>query len=218
MFKTTDFTARQPDDTQQFLGLPADMKTLLALRGLKQCNKCKEAKTASEFHKKAAAKDGLQPQCKECKAATAKARNSTPEFKVKKAAYDKARNSTPSVKARRAATNKARNSTPEARVMKVASDANMAARKYGNDQRVTGDDILNAREEANHQCIYCGSTERLSVEHIVPLALGGSNAPENITVACFLCNSRKSSTPLLVWFSKTIKSLGGVNLSTGEQK
>ena len=33
----------------------------------KQCTKCKEVKPVSEFYKDKAKKDGLRPQCKECK-------------------------------------------------------------------------------------------------------------------------------------------------------
>jgi 5-methylcytosine-specific restriction endonuclease McrA len=45
-----------------------------------------------------------------------------------------------------------------------------------------------------HRCLRCGTTERLSVDHVVPLSLGGSNAIDNIQPLCEMCNSLKSDT------------------------
>jgi hypothetical protein len=49
-----------------------------------------------------------------------------------------------------------------------------------------------------HTCRYCGRSApevRLTVDHVVPVALGGSDAPENLVTACSECNSGKSATP-----------------------
>lgn len=51
-------------------------------------------------------------------------------------------------------------------------------------------------ERARHLCEYCLSQLRFSpdpfsVEHIVPLAQGGSNELHNLALACQGCNSRK---------------------------
>jgi len=42
-------------------------------------------------------------------------------------------------------------------------------------------------------CLCCGSTERLEIDHIVPLDWGGSNDVENLQVLCKPCNSSKSN-------------------------
>lgn len=50
----------------------------------------------------------------------------------------------------------------------------------------------------NHTCRYCGGTApdvTLTVDHVVPTALGGSDDPANLTAACRDCNSGKSATP-----------------------
>lgn len=47
------------------------------------------------------------------------------------------------------------------------------------------------------RCRYCGArpAEReLRVDHVVPIALGGSNEPSNLATACEPCNSGKTST------------------------
>lgn len=50
------------------------------------------------------------------------------------------------------------------------------------------------------QCQYCGAGEAAEVEHIVPLAKGGRDVLENVTLACFGCNRRKGDTELDVMF------------------
>jgi hypothetical protein len=48
----------------------------------------------------------------------------------------------------------------------------------------------------NHQCRYCGATAPdvpLTVDHVKPVALGGSDDPTNLVTACKDCNAGKSS-------------------------
>lgn len=48
-----------------------------------------------------------------------------------------------------------------------------------------------------HRCRYCGGTAPvavLTIDHVVPVALGGSDAPSNLVAACRDCNSGKTST------------------------
>lgn len=40
-------------------------------------------------------------------------------------------------------------------------------------------------------CRYCGATEGLTVDHIIPFALGGTHDPKNLQCACQPCNSKK---------------------------
>ncbi|MGX6508264.1 HNH endonuclease [Rhodococcus sp. SJ-2] len=49
----------------------------------------------------------------------------------------------------------------------------------------------------NHACRYCGATApevKLTVDHVTPIALGGSDEPSNLVTACVDCNSGKSSS------------------------
>lgn len=48
-----------------------------------------------------------------------------------------------------------------------------------------------------HTCRYCGATPpdvKLTVDHVVPVALGGTDEPTNLVSACAECNAGKASS------------------------
>lgn len=46
-------------------------------------------------------------------------------------------------------------------------------------------------ERDGHKCQYCGSTRKLTIDHIVPKSKGGSDDWDNLVVACSSCNIKK---------------------------
>jgi len=44
-----------------------------------------------------------------------------------------------------------------------------------------------------HRCQYCGTSTRLTVDHVLPRSRGGTSVWENITTACAPCNLRKGN-------------------------
>ena len=47
----------------------------------------------------------------------------------------------------------------------------------------------------NYTCRYCRSTEnQLTVDHVTPVALGGTDDPSNLVAACRDCNAGKASS------------------------
>jgi hypothetical protein len=54
------------------------------------------------------------------------------------------------------------------------------------------------RQRADHLCEYCHASEqwqyvRFTVDHVMPLSLGGVDDLENLALACFHCNRRKTN-------------------------
>jgi hypothetical protein len=45
----------------------------------------------------------------------------------------------------------------------------------------------------NFNCVVCGDTENLTVDHIHPVSRGGSDDLENLQTLCKSCNSRKGN-------------------------
>lgn len=57
------------------------------------------------------------------------------------------------------------------------------------------------------KCAECGSTENLTVDHIIPLSRGGTNAPENLSVLCVSCNKRKGNRINWGWLERIMIAL-----------
>lgn len=47
-----------------------------------------------------------------------------------------------------------------------------------------------------HRCVYCGATERLCLDHVVPTSAGGGATEENLVTACVSCNAKKHDWPV----------------------
>jgi 5-methylcytosine-specific restriction endonuclease McrA len=43
----------------------------------------------------------------------------------------------------------------------------------------------------HHSCQYCGSTKRLTLDHVIPRSKGGMHTWNNVVIACERCNSQK---------------------------
>ena len=66
-------------------------------------------------------------------------------------------------------------------------------------------DITDLFERDGQQCRYCGATENLTTEHIVPISEGGPNILDNCVVACRSCNSSKKDKSLIEWLATESK-------------
>lgn len=53
--------------------------------------------------------------------------------------------------------------------------------------------------EKPNECIYCGSKENLTTEHILPLSCGGPDIADNAIKVCKKCNSSKGGKRLYEW-------------------
>jgi hypothetical protein len=47
-------------------------------------------------------------------------------------------------------------------------------------------------KRANGRCSGCGGLYRLQIDHVKPVAKGGTNSPENLRLLCFHCNQRQA--------------------------
>lgn len=53
------------------------------------------------------------------------------------------------------------------------------------------------RHRANFLCEYCHTAEKwqyvmFTIEHVIPVSLGGDDSFDNLALSCFACNRRKS--------------------------
>ncbi len=187
--------------------------------GVKRCPKCGETKGVNDFSKARRRKDGLQHQCKACKAkyyaknaekikaqmAKCYAEN-TEKIKARHAKY-RAEN-TEKIKARRAkyrAENPEKFAAYDAKYRaenpdKVkAKNQRRRARKRGAAGTFTANDWKQRLAYHGYRCIYCGVEKSetpqgwLTCEHLIPLSRGGTNWPSNLAPSCLSCNCKKST-------------------------
>ena len=73
---------------------------------------------------------------------------------------------------------------------------NYRARFKGAEGSHTGDDIKDLFVKQRGYCVYCNAKlgSDYHVDHIIPLASGGSNWPSNLQLTCANCNIRKRAT------------------------
>ena len=45
----------------------------------------------------------------------------------------------------------------------------------------------------NNKCVYCGSKNDLTIDHVIPISKGGKTSFENCVAACKDCNNKKGS-------------------------
>ncbi len=85
-----------------------------------------------------------------------------------------------------------------------ARNARRHARKRGAPGRgISGAEWQQLIDDAVGVCPYCSQkTDRLEVDHIAPLALGGAHDINNAVAVCYSCNRSKKATPLLVWMAR----------------
>ncbi len=51
-------------------------------------------------------------------------------------------------------------------------------------------------------CVYCGSKENISIDHIFPRHFGGSDMSDNLVCACRKCNSSKNHKDMMLWYAE----------------
>lgn len=61
-------------------------------------------------------------------------------------------------------------------------------------------EYVKEREKPN-ECIYCGSKESLSTDHLIPKSRGGPDTGDNAITACRRCNSSKGDKGVYEWYS-----------------
>lgn len=52
---------------------------------------------------------------------------------------------------------------------------------------------LRVYKRDNFECVYCGSGNNLTLDHVIPKSRGGKNTWDNLVTSCFKCNLKKGN-------------------------
>jgi 5-methylcytosine-specific restriction endonuclease McrA len=79
--------------------------------------------------------------------------------------------------------------------------ATKRAKRRKAEGKYTRRDELMLLERQRGRCANCGvaCAKRYHIDHVIPLAKGGSNWPSNLQILCPTCNSRKSAKDPIEW-------------------
>ncbi len=179
--------------------------------GTRTCSTCEQRKPLEQFDRVKNATRGRRSNCKQCRSLQMKAlyRKRRDAIKARVAqhrldnidavrAYDRARNDLPQrreLHAQRTLVRRMR--MKSATVDRGVTRANLRA-QYGDD------------------CFYCGVTMNFArrprtapmpphlatVDHVYPVALGGSHTWDNTVLACLRCNTSKRDSILSDWLAR----------------
>lgn len=71
-------------------------------------------------------------------------------------------------------------------------ERNRRARKNGRGGRITKGEWEQLCDKYGNRCLHCGRSDvKLTLDHVVPLKLGGSHTIDNVQPLCMKCNSSK---------------------------
>lgn len=57
-------------------------------------------------------------------------------------------------------------------------------------------------KDAYKACVFCGSGNNLTLEHIIPICSGGDNGIDNLAMSCSVCNNSKGTKDMMDWLSR----------------
>lgn len=80
-----------------------------------------------------------------------------------------------------------------AKLFKGLTEGRMNMRTIFDDEKI--------KLQTGQICNYCGSTEKLTLDHIFSQKLGGQDNAENLIFACRTCNSSKGKKDLMEWMN-----------------
>lgn len=48
-------------------------------------------------------------------------------------------------------------------------------------------------------CVYCGSLENITMDHVIPISRGGTHGIGNLVPCCLSCNTKKNDKTVMEW-------------------
>jgi len=72
------------------------------------------------------------------------------------------------------------------------------SKKFGNEFNLSAKEVREIKER-DKVCVYCGSDNRLELDHIIPISKNGKSVYSNFVMACRSCNPSKTNKDVFVW-------------------
>jgi len=144
---------------------------------MRTCSKCKNTLNCSDFYIDKKSKGGLSYWCRGCVKENIKRHREKPEYRKRQEEWN----------------NKWR-SRPENR-QTILNTRTKSQKKIYAGLKVAGFVTKTIRDRVlcrdGHKCLACDTRESLTIDHIVPVVLGGLTNDANLQTLCRSCNAKK---------------------------
>lgn len=183
---------------------------IIHVDGRKCCSQCLQwyPATPEYFNRRRRSSDGLRSECRRCQKAEGQRyyadnidvrREAIRRYTVENAAKERARKQrwqTENREQQREANRRWQRENPD---KSASKKRNRDARLRAAHGQHTASDVAAQFRRQKGRCYYCdckmtarrNQPNTRTVDHVVPIARGGSNGPENIVIACAACNFSK---------------------------
>ncbi len=182
----------------------------LVIPDVQKCSACGEIKPLTEFHRSSRRWNGVGSRCKPCASRIASQWGKDNADRVNAGARERWKRVTDEKRARRRADNRrhyARNAeemrqrrrkySAENPEYKRMAEQRRRARKLGNGVfDITRKDM---ERLLRGPCAACGSTDTITLDHVVPIVRGGRHSVGNLQPLCKPCNSSKGARLQIEW-------------------
>ena len=167
------------------------MAEQVALSMTKQCSICSQTKPLAEFSKQASCPGGFRNECQNCKNAKARDWYLRNKERKKKAAQEWR-------DANRDKVAKASSAWTKANADKKLNHlhARKARLKQNGVYQVSATEL---KRLYSSPCFYCGTSDKITQDHVIPIHRGGRHSIGNLVAACQSCNSSKQDKTITEW-------------------
>ena len=179
---------------------------------VKKCTICKAVKPVTEFYKDSQHRDGYYTKCKTCHAKIVRVwqEKNIEKFRELNKKWKGAHKKERAEQAKKRAIlsrekehergKRYRDAHPETsqnwrknnkdKIRNYA--AARKARLAGNGGDLTVEEWYAILDSYGHKCLCCGRSDvKLTIDHVIPISLGGKHSADNVQPLCGPCNSRK---------------------------
>jgi 5-methylcytosine-specific restriction endonuclease McrA len=187
------------------------------LEQFRTCRVCKQIKPSTDFGKRSVCPDGIDTRCRQCSNEYLRSRRANNPERVRAKSREWNAKNPEKVKAIRARHRKQHIEYNRGWYQRNKEHAAEMQRLYRANNREKTRGIVSTRRAKiknnvvffiskkewqrlySSSCFYCGSSNKIEADHVIPTSRGGCHSIGNLVPACKKCNIAKNDRTIMEW-------------------